>query len=476
MCLPSFRNRFGMTEPETVDCRLNFKLSKKMKNVLIFGAGRSSIFLLSYLAEHAKKYPWKIKVVDAKESAIAESLGISSSVLNVKDEFVREQEIKNSDLVISLLPARFHKLVAQSCLKFSKNLLTASYESKEMLEMKSEVEKKGLFFLNECGLDPGLDHMSAMRVINEIKEEGHNLQAFESFTGGLVAPESDNNPWGYKFSWNPRNVVLAGQDGPAKFIQEGKIKYIPYNRLFRRTELIEVGDFGRFEGYANRDSLSYIKKYGLENVPTVYRGTLRRPGFCKAWNVFVQLGATADHYYLENIEDMTYREFINSFMYYHPSDSIDLKLYHSMQIPMDSDVIPKLEWLGIFEKKKIGLKRATPAQVMEKLLKEKWQLLPHEKDMTVMWHKFEYFHKETGEKVEKNSSLVVLGDDGERTAMAKTVGLPLAVAAKLVLTGELNYSGMYIPTQKEIYEPILNELESFGIVFSEKVTESCLAE
>jgi saccharopine dehydrogenase (NAD+, L-glutamate forming) len=239
--------------------------------------------------------------------------------------------------------------------------------------------------------------------------------------------------------------------------------------LFRRTELIEIDDFGWFEGYANRDSLSYVGKYGLEGVPTVYRGTLRRPGFCKAWNVFVQIGATSDEYYLENIEDMTYREFINSFLYYHPSDSINLKLYHSLQIPMDSDTIPKLEWLGIFENKKIGLKRATPAQVLEKLLKEKWQLLPHEKDMIVMWHKFEYKDKTSGERVEKNSSLVVLGDSGEETAMAKTVGLPLAVAAKLVLTNALNLKGMYIPTCPTIYEPILNELEEYGISFDEKV-------
>jgi saccharopine dehydrogenase (NAD+, L-glutamate forming) len=425
--------------------------------------------LLAYLAENAKKYHWNIKIVDVHKSELVESPELSFSLLDVKDEFVRDHEVRNSDLVISLLPARFHKLVAQSCMKFSKNLLTASYENKDMLAYADEVKSKGLFFLNECGLDPGLDHMSAMRVINKIKNDGHELLSFESFTGGLVAPESDNNPWHYKFSWNPRNVILAGQEGPAKFIQNGKIKYIPYHRLFRRTELIEIEDYGWFEGYANRNSLGYVEKYGLHGVPTVYRGTLRRPGFCKAWNVFVQLGATSDEYYLENVQDMTYREFINSFLYYHPSDSIDLKLYHSLQIPMDSETIPKLNWLGIFEKKKIGLTRATPAQVLEKLLKEKWQLLPHEKDMIVMWHKFEYLDKLSDKKVEMNSSLVVLGESGEKTAMAKTVGLPLAVAAKLLLTGNLNLKGMYIPTCKEIYEPVLNELENYGIAFSEKI-------
>ncbi len=446
-----------------------------MKNILIFGAGRSSVFLLTYLAERAAKYHWHIKVVDAEESELAKSLKLSFSILNVRDEFARDQEVRGADLVISMLPARFHKLVMQSCLKFSKSLFTASYESKEIQQVEEDVKSKGLLFLNECGLDPGLDHMSAMRVINEIKKEGHQLEAFESFTGGLVAPESDDNPWHYKFSWNPRNVVLAGQGGPAKFIQKGKVKYIPYNRLFRRTELIEIDDYGWFEGYANRDSLSYIEKYGLQEVPTVFRGTLRRPGFCKAWNVFVQLGATSDEHYIDNVEDMTYREFINSFLYYHPA-TIDLKLYHSMQIPMDSDVIPKLEWLGIFENRKIGLKRATPAQVMEKLLSEKWQLMPEDKDMIVMWHKFEYLDRDTKEKVEKNSSLVVIGESGEKTAMAKTVGLPLAVAAKLFLTGKLNLCGIYIPTHPKIYGPILVELEHFGIKFSETKRFSCLIE
>nr|WP_321355229.1 saccharopine dehydrogenase C-terminal domain-containing protein [uncultured Draconibacterium sp.] len=437
-----------------------------MKNILIFGAGRSSVFLLTYLAERASKYHWRIKVVDAEESDLAKSLKLPFSILNVRDEFAREQEVREADLVISMLPARFHKLVMQSCLKFSKSLFTASYESKETLQVEEDVKSKGLLFLNECGLDPGLDHMSAMRVINEIKNEGHQLEAFESFTGGLVAPESDDNPWHYKFSWNPRNVVLAGQGGPAKFIQKGKVKYIPYNRLFRRTELIEIDDYGWFEGYANRDSMSYIEKYGLQEVPTVFRGTLRRPGFCKAWNVFVQLGATSDEHYIDNVEDMTYREFINSFLYYHPA-TVDLKLYHSMQIPMDSEIIPKLEWLGIFDDRKIGLKRATPAQVMEKLLSEKWQLMPEDKDMIVMWHKFEYLDRDRKEKVEKNSSLVVIGEPGAKTAMAKTVGLPLAVAAKLFLTGRLNQVGCLIPTQPDIYEPILNELESFGIKFTE---------
>ncbi len=442
-----------------------------MKNILIFGAGRSSHTLIQYLTEHAQQHNWKITVIDSREKYKGENAAVDYRQVNVTDERMRDREVSEADLVISMLPARFHPLVALSCVKFSKNLFTASYESKELKAFEDEVNRNGLFFLNECGLDPGLDHMSAMKLIDRIKVEGHDLQSFESFTGGLVAPESDNNPWHYKFSWNPRNVVLAGQDGPAKFIQNGKYKYIPYNRLFRRTELIDIENYGLFEGYANRDSLKYIEKYNLQGIPTIYRGTLRRPGFCRAWNVFVQLGATDDSYEMENTENMTHREFINSFLYYHPTDSVELKLYHYMHIDQDSDIIQKLKWLGIFSNTQIGLKNATPAQIMEHILKPKWQLQPGDKDLVVMWHKFTYRDKNTGNPMQLTSSLVVTGENDIHTAMAKTVGLPLAVAVKLFLTGKMNLTGMHIPTDRLIYEPVLAELEQYGIQFLEKLQE-----
>jgi saccharopine dehydrogenase (NAD+, L-glutamate forming) len=321
------------------------------------------------------------------------------------------------------------------------------------------------------GVDPGIDHMSAMRGIDRIREQGHELLCFESFTGGLIAPESDNNPWHYKITWNPRNVVLAGQGGPARFIQEGTYKYIPYHRLFRRTEVIDIEDFGKFEGYANRDSLKYIERYRLQDVPTIYRGTLRRPGFCRAWDVFVQLGATDDSYIMQDTEEMTYKQFINSFLYYSPEDPVRTKLYQYMHIDQDSDVREKLEWLGIFNDTKIGLKNATPAQILEQILCRKWVLEPGDKDMLVMWHKFIYRQKGYPKPTLLTSSLVVTGDDTVNTAMAKTVGLPLGIAARMILTGQIRLDGVYIPTLKAIYEPILRELESYGIVFREKSTD-----
>jgi saccharopine dehydrogenase-like NADP-dependent oxidoreductase len=248
-----------------------------MKRILIIGAGMSSTYLIKYLEEKAQKYGWELTVADIDVNVVREKICPATLVteLNVLNDTQRESIIKKSDIVVSMLPADLHIHVARTCLKYSKSLLTASYESDEIKKMKNEIKGNNLLFLNEMGLDPGLDHMSAMQILDRIKSEGHELLGFESFTGGLIAPESDNNPWHYKFSWNPSNVVRAGREGPAKFIQEGKYKYIPYNRLFRRTEIIEIDKYGKFEGYANRDSLEYIEKYNLQGVPTVYRGTLR---------------------------------------------------------------------------------------------------------------------------------------------------------------------------------------------------------
>ena len=253
--------------------------------------------------------------------------------------------------------------------------MTASYISDDLKKMDPEVKKKGLVFMNEIGLDPGLDHMSAMQVIDRIKAQGGKMVMFESFCGGLIAPESDSNLWHYKFTWNPRNVVVAGQGGVAKFIQEGKYKYIPYHKLFRRTEFLEVEGYGRFEAYANRDSLKYREIYGLEDILTLYRGTIRKVGFSRAWNIFVQLGMTDDSYVMEGSEDMSYRDFTNSFLAYSPFDSVELKLRHYMNIEQDDSIWYKILELDLFNPdKKIGLKNATPAQILQKILTEKWNI------------------------------------------------------------------------------------------------------
>jgi len=289
-----------------------------MRKILIIGAGKSSSSLIRYLLDKSDEENLQVIVGDiTKEIALDKTKNHKNSkaiALNVFDEENRQSVIKNADIVVSMLPARFHLEVAKDCLMFGKNLVTPSYISPEMQELDEQVLAKNLVFMNEIGVDPGIDHMSAMHVLDRIREKGGKMLLFESFTGGLVAPESDDNLWNYKFTWNPRNVVVAGQGSAAKFIQEGTYKYIPYKKLFRRTEILDIDGYGKFEAYANRDSLKYRHIYDLDDVLTLYRGTIRRVGFSRAWNVFVQLGMTADSYIIEGSENMSYREFTNSFL------------------------------------------------------------------------------------------------------------------------------------------------------------------
>ncbi len=441
-----------------------------MRKVLIIGAGRSSASLIKYLLDKSIEENLLITVADVAiemaKSKIEKHKNGRAIALDVFEPEARTKAIQESDIVISMLPARFHIDVARDCVKYQKNMVTASYVSTEMKALDAEVKKKGLVFLNEIGLDPGIDHMSAMQIIDKIRDNGGKMLLFESFTGGLVAPESDTNLWNYKFTWNPRNVVVAGQGGAAKFIQEGTYKYIPYHKLFRRTEFLSINGAGKFEAYANRDSLKYIEDYSLDDILTMYRGTIRRIGFSRAWNVFVQLGMTDDSYTLEGSEHMTYRDFTNSFLAYNPNDSVELKLRSYLKIDQDDIIWEKLLELDIFNaKKKVVLKNATPAQILQKILMESWALQATDKDMIVMHHKFGYEYQ--GENRQIESSMSVIGDDQRYTAMAKTVGLPVAMAAILILNGKIKTSGVQIPINKEVYIPILKNLEDYGIVFKE---------
>jgi len=442
-----------------------------MKKIAILGAGRSSSSLIRYMLHQAKQNNWLIRVCDMDvkmaESKIANHELAEAVQFDVFNKDQVKQEVSQADLIVSMLPASFHIHVIEEAINQKKNVVTPSYISPEVKALDSAAKEAGVLVMNELGVDPGIDHMSAMKLINEIKEDGGEILNFESFTGGLVAPDSDNNPWNYKFTWNPRNVVIAGQGGSAKFIEENQFKYIPYNKLFRRTEFIDIDGFGKFEGIANRDSLKYQSVYGLENINTIYRGTLRRVGFSRAWDVFVQIGATDDSYTMENTEEMTYRDFINSFLAYSPSDSVELKLRHYLKIEQDDTLWEKLVWLGIFEETKVGLKNATPAQILQKILEEKWTLEPEDKDMIVMWHKLIYRNKQ-GETKEVHSSMVSIGEDQTYTAMSNTVGLPVGICCKLILDGTIKSTGVDLPISKKYYEPILKELESFNISFVEK--------
>ena len=442
-----------------------------MRQILIIGAGRSASSLIQYLLNKSVKEQLHLVIADLS-LALAEKKtnnhpNATAIALDVFDAKQRKEAIEKSDIVISMLPAHLHIEVARDCVVCKKSLVTASYISDAMQELDAAAKENNLIFMNEIGLDPGVDHMSAMKVIDEIKDRGGKMLLFESFCGGLVAPESDTNLWNYKFTWAPRNVVLAGQGGAAKFIQEGAYKYIPYCNLFRRTEFLEVEDYGRFEAYSNRDSLKYRSVYGLDDVLTLYRGTIRKVGFSKAWNMFVQLGMTDDSYVMENSETMSYRKFVNSFLPYHPTDSVEIKTRLILKIDQDDSMWDKLLELDLFNDKKIvGLKNATPAQILEKILSDKWTLQPHDKDMIVMYHKFGY--ELNGVKQQIDSKMVCIGDDQTYTAMSKTVGLPVAMATLQILNGKITTPGVQLPISKEVYLPILKELEEYGVVFKEQ--------
>jgi saccharopine dehydrogenase-like NADP-dependent oxidoreductase len=430
-----------------------------MEKILLIGAGRSTGSLIRYLTDNADSNNWELIIADQNfeflDKKIANLPFVTTLIFDVNNDSLREEQIQASSLVISMLPAHMHISVAKDCIKFKKHMVTASYISKEMEALDEAAKKEGVIIINEIGVDPGIDHLSAKKVIDEIIDEGGTLKDFETFTGGLVAPESDNNPWHYKFTWNPRNVVLAGQGGAVKFIQEGTYKYIPYNKVFRRTELIDIEGYGKFEGYANRDSLKYRKVYDLENIGTMFRGTLRRPGYGRAWDAFVQLGATDDSYTIPNSKELTFRSFINLFLPYNPHDSVELKFRHYLNMAHDDiELFEKYEWLDLFK------------EIPVEIVMRKWELAESDKDMIVMWHKFIY--TKDGKKYEKHSSMVVKGDDQIHTAMAKTVGLPVGITAKMILNGTIKEPGVHIPIKKTIYKPILNELEDYGICFTEK--------
>ncbi len=442
-----------------------------MRKILVIGSGKSASYLIKYLLDKSTSENLHITIGDLHIKNAKKLIGnhenATAITLDVFNETSRIEAIKNADIVVSMLPARFHIEVAKNCITYKKHMVTASYISPEMQALDDDAKANGLVLMNEIGVDPGIDHMSAMQVLDSIRNKGGKIILFESFTGGLVAPESDNNLWNYKFTWNPRNVVVAGQGSAAKFLQEGTYKYIPYNRLFRRTEFLEVDGFGRFEVYANRDSLKYQNVYGLDNIKTLYRGTMRRVGFSRAWNIFVTLGMTDDSYTIDDSENMSYRDFVNAFLTYSPTDSVELKLRHALKIDQDDIVWDKLVELDIFnDKKRVELKKATPAQILQKILMDSWTLKEEDKDMIVMYHKFGY--ELNGKKHQIDATMVAVGEDQTYTAMAKTVGLPVAIATLAILNKKITTPGVQMPITKEVYEPILEELKDFGVQFNEK--------
>ena len=421
-----------------------------MKRIVLFGAGKSSTSLIDYLLSECAQHDWRLTVADGHAESILTKIGDSSFaeglVMNIENAELRKQVIHESDLVISLLPPAFHHLVARDALQFNKNLLTASYIDEIIRQMAGEIEKKKLFFLCEMGLDPGIDHMSAMQLVHRIHQGGGKILSFRSHTGGLVAPESDDNPWHYKISWNPRNVVLAGSSG-AIYKENGQIISMNYNEVFADCGQIEVAGLGKLAFYPNRDSLPYIPLYSLEESSTFIRTTLRYPAFCENWKHLVNAGLTNDQGLL-------------------PVGIETIKQWSSPMLPFITEQnMNYFSFLGLFDDLPIPKTAKTSADVLQGLLESRLKMLELDKDMIVMIHEIDY--QERAQVHALKSSLIIQGQNIRHTAMAKTVGLPLGIAAKLILEGKLSLSGLHIPVLPQIYEPVLRELESLGFRFHE---------
>ncbi|MBD2720893.1 saccharopine dehydrogenase family protein [Hymenobacter armeniacus] len=442
--------------------------------LLLLGAGRSASSLIQYLLRHAPTEGWFLTVADANPAHLAPVLAAHSQYaravpFDAADENLLEDLVAQADVVISMLPAVLHPVVARACVRHGRHLATASYVSPAIGELQEAAGAAGVTLLMECGLDPGLDHMSAMRAIAHIRARGGVITSFKSYCGGLLAPAAEaDNPWKYKFTWNPRNVVLAGQS-TAKFLEDGRPRFIPYQQLFARTEKLTLPEYGDFEGYANRDSLSYRAPYGLDDIPTILRGTLRRPGYCAAWHALVRLGLTDDAVNLDNPETMTWAELVAAYLPapHVPGLEVATRAAQYLGLAPESEEMGRLHWLGLFSDRPVGHAHATPAQLLERLLSEKWQLQPHDHDLIVMQHLFEY--ELNGATHRLTSSLAVEGDDATHTAMAKTVGLPLGMAVRRLVRGEIAQRGVVIPVAADLYEPILQELATeYGIRFQEQ--------
>ncbi len=416
-----------------------------MKTVLLLGVGRSTHTLIKYLISFSKELNIRVILADQMSNKFVDDYVRKKQCQFVKFDInnneQRKSHISDSDLVISMLPPKFHYVVAKDCILFKKNLVTASYVSDEIQKLDLLAKKANIIILNEVGLDPGIDHISAMDIIDSLKDKGAKINSFKSFCGGLIAPQSDDNPWGYKFTWNPKNVILAGMSG-ASYLKDGKVKKLKYKEIFNNTEKVTIPNYGEFESYANRDSLHYKKKYNLIDAQTIVRGTLRKSGFCEAWNVFVQLGMTLDDSTAQIIQK-------------------DIFLNHLRDLN-SKEVNDKMEYLDLFNNDKINNYNSPFSHLLD-VLKKKWCLNDLDKDMIVMQHKFNYHLNNKDHNL--TLSMVVEGDDNIQTAMAKTVGLPVFFACKLILENKISLKGVRIPIYKEIYKPILKQLDNEGINF-----------
>ncbi|WP_298735376.1 saccharopine dehydrogenase C-terminal domain-containing protein [uncultured Chitinophaga sp.] len=438
-----------------------------MKNILLFGAGRSATCLIDYLLTNAPRQKWHVTVVDSDlmliKSKTGKSYYVTPVAIDIRDQQARQTLVEETDLVISLLPPSLHILVAKDCLQYRRHLLTASYTDPDVKKLEKDIRQAGLLFMYEMGLDPGIDHMSAMKVIHSIEKKGGLIYSFKSYCGGLISPESNDNPWQYKITWNARNVVLAGQSG-ATYKDKGKVKELNHEQLFDQSKTIVIPGLGKLAFYPNRDSLTYMSSYNLDNIPTFMRATLRYPDFCEGWSAVIRLGLTDDSRKIQT-DNLSYFKWATQHVKTDKQLSNEENVALFLGVSSKSKVIRQLKYLGLLNGEVINQGEQTNAAVLQQVMESRLGMSPNDKDMIVMMHEIEFERRNIATRM--HSYMIVQGEDNLRTAMAKTVGLPLGITAKLLLQEKITLTGLHIPVMPEVYNPVLKELEEHDIRFEE---------
>jgi saccharopine dehydrogenase-like NADP-dependent oxidoreductase len=434
-----------------------------MKNVLVLGAGMVSRPLVVYLLKNGFQVKVASRTVSKAEALIKGYANGKAEAVNVNDEGHLDKLVSGSDLTISLVPYTYHVQIAQLCLKYKKHLITTSYVSKAMQDLDQAARSSQLCFLNEIGLDPGIDHMSAMRIIHDVEKKGGKVVSFQSYCGGLPAMRNNNNPFGYKFSWSPRGVVMAGRNS-GQFLQDGRIVFIPSKDLFRKYEIIDIEGVGSFEAYTNRNALPYQDIYGLKDARTIFRGTLRNVGWCYTMKKASELGLFDDTV-REDLRNLTYHDLMLKLIGRKKSDDLAADTARFLGLEKHDTVIQKFAWLGLFDPERLP-EENNVMDMFCTLLQKKLVLGEKDLDLIVLYHRFIAEFKNKKQQI--TSLLVDEGIPEGDSAMSRTVSLPAAIAAVMILKGEINFPGVHIPVHPRIYEPVLNQLEGTGLKFVEK--------
>ncbi len=443
-----------------------------MKQVLVLGAGLSTSYLVAQLLEDAERQDWFVTVGDLDQALAREAVGNHARGeavrFDVNDAGVRSARIEHADVVINMWPAAYQDLVAWDCVNHGRHMISVSYRDQAVRDLDLDAKRKGVMLLCEMGLEPGIDHMSAMSLIQRLRDDGGRIVGFRSYGSGIPAPEQPQHPLRYAVTWDPRNVAMAGFSG-AQYMEDGNIKIVPFHQVFHHTWAVEVEGVGKLEAYANRDSMSYMQSFGLQHVKTMIRGTLRYPGWSETWAQIVRLGLPNETLRIPELADRSYNDVVKMFLPLNISSApIEQRVARFLRISPTGTIMENLRWLGLFSDERIGCTGDTSAAMLVHLLKNRLPLTRDTRDMVVLVHELDVEYPDGDRAAERiRSTLVVEGEPDGFTAMSRTVGLPVAIATRLLLRGELSLTGTLIPTHPSIFAPVLREIEQAGLRFTE---------